>query len=192
MIGMGLFSAFNTGVLKEELVRSRTVVLLDRHFFNEEFMAAGLKPIVDFYKRGGVVIVCSADGIFKTPEVLNEAFGSMWKLGHPKHTSICAVADGFLDAPPELYFANGVMITAPKKEFVCVPKPPYSSVDEFMEDYGIDDPMEGAKRFAEEFDLKYSPVVMHRDAGGGRLIWWGDRGQEHTLVRGLFASLSCK
>jgi hypothetical protein len=156
-------------------------------------------------------------GMFSIDQTLNQNFGCNWKLVKTD-SLVCSPTDAGKEllgesAAPELYFGKAHLMEVGRSEALYTRKP--MSRLEFMTDiadlenpaqYGEEPDLDSIddEYFVEDYraalraweahlrDADLTPVALHRArAGGGRLVWIGDRAQEDTGMRGVLATLMC-
>jgi hypothetical protein len=196
----------------------KAVVLSDGYLCSDE-AGRGLGPaLVNFYRKGGTVVVNCEEGVYRIGETLSALFGCSWKLSKIDDCAIVPTDRGreLLNefVQPVISLDKAHMMTVGDNEAIYLPKP-ISRTEYFQDYYGapylleygddpdlnsIDDPewLEEYRSAMEEWERHCSaasagtPVAVHQpDPQGGKLVWIGDRAQEDTRIRAVLAQLLC-
>jgi len=197
-----VFQECHTVVLPDSMFTRESFV-----FETEQFLDNALDALQTFYKKGGNVVVLCVEGVFSVGRLLSNLFGCNWKIGLIESTE-CEPTDrgrevlgGYL---PEA-FLNGKahFMEAPKAEGLyrrkmCTKEDYMKEFEEGNETFrklGLDpdDDSEGLNFNVYDFEKSWQNYVkryknnycicVHEGSGSeGRLIWYGDRGQNEKLA----------
>jgi hypothetical protein len=213
---------------EEIFSRSQTVVIADSVLIDSAFASTGLRALLNFFQRGGVVVVDCECGDAVVASTLNKLFGTSWS-----HFAVAeddpTADDNFLCIPteagkgllrhaasPEIYFGGANMMSVGEEEALYVPRPMsrLEFIVRYLEDntgmtalavngqaadldHMHDEELVGYYREAlhawkeRQAVFRCTPIALYAHAGGGKLVWNGDRGLEDTRMRSVLAELVC-
>jgi len=194
----------------------KTVVVSDGYLCSDE-ADRGLGPaLVNFYRKGGTVVVDCVEGVYAIGETLSALFGCSWRLSKVDDCALVPTGRGreLLNefVQPVIHLHRAHMMTVGEDEALYLPQP-ISRTEYFKDYYGaphlleygedpdlnsIDDPewLEDYRSAMDSWERhcgaasKGTPVAVHEaDPQGGKLVWIGDRAQEDTRIRAVLAQL---
>jgi hypothetical protein len=192
-----IFAAAHTIVLPDSMFITGSM-----YFETEGFLYHGIRPLVDFYKNGGNIIVFCSEGTRSIGDDLNPLFGTDWKFAFAKPEVVEATARGRdllgnVDSDSSFFDSKLSFLTCPKHEVLFRPQP--TSKLEFIEEnfsekyysegleHEYDAEIEKAWERYVETSTSIGNVCLHKGPNGGNIMFYSDRGQE-----GFMRPVFCK
>ena len=174
--------------------QSAAVVIHDSMFARESFLVetsefwdhGGLDALVEYFRRGGKVIVQVVEGIYAIGNILSSKFGCRWKLqAIDSGTAIVTERGrqmlGYSVPSTVLLQGKAHFMRAPRVEALISKK--VLDREEFVKQYQPDSEEEEEEYISYKKGEEGQHVICIYEGFGseGQLIWNGDRGQNAVL-----------
>lgn len=209
---MGSLQGESKAAYMEAFALSRTVVISDSFFFDESMLHdtnsfqtnGGKEALVEFYNKGGTVMVWCEEGVYSIGSVLSQLFGCQWNLGginNDNETCVPTEQGKALlgpDIAQNVFARGGHLMVVPDGEGLYCNET--LGLEEYLtENYGIEidneeddeellDALRAYRRYKKNNSTSYL-IAVHQNEQGGRLIWLGDRKQGDSKMRAIVAKL---
>jgi len=209
---LGSLQKANKAAYVEAFALSRTVVLADSFFFDESMMhdtdsfqtCGGREALVEFYQKGGTVMVWCEEGVYSIGDKLSQLFGCQWSLGRINDGSEKCVpteqGKALLgpDVAQKVYARGGHLMVVPEGEGLYCNET--MGLEEYLaEEHGVEidnDEDDDELLYALKAYRRYKKenagshlIAIHQNENGGRLIWLGDRKEFDSKMRAIVAKL---
>lgn len=178
-------------------------MLHETHSFLNQ--GGGKEALVEFYNKGGTVMVWCEEGIYSIGSILSQLFGCEWQLGGINNSNETCVPteQGKALLGPEIakkvFARGGHMMVVPEGEGLYQNET--LGLEEYLdENYGVSlddedddeellDALRAYRRYKKSNAASHL-IAVHHNESGGRLIWLGDRKQVDSNMRAIVAKLS--
>jgi hypothetical protein len=170
-------------------------------FKTDAFLNHGIESLVRFYNKGGNVIVVCIEGVFSVGTELDKHFGTDWKFKFFEATTVEPTERGralFGTFTPKSVHLKGIpyFLSCPDNEGLYQKRMDnkdeftkhFHEEDETFEKLGIekDESMDcfNVEKSWDNYIRRYSNsycICLHEGDGGGKVVWYGDRGESDSM-----------